>query len=75
MRHFPVPWAPSAHHGVPVGTAKERDSIGVILKRGYIDLIPLNAFYDGEEYLFYDQEMYVENLPAKSILLSYSCAA
>ena len=51
------------------GTAKERDSIGVILKRGYIDLIPLNAFYDGEDYLFYDQEMYVENLPAKSILL------
>lgn len=51
------------------GTQEERDSIGVILKKGYIDLIPLNSFYDGEEYIFYDQEMYVDNLPAKTILL------
>lgn len=50
------------------GTKEERDSIGVILKRGYIDLIPLNSFYDKEGYSFYDQEMYVENLPAKTIL-------
>ena len=50
------------------GTQEERDSIGVILRRGYIDLIPLNAFYDGQDYLFYDQEMYVENLPAKTIM-------
>lgn len=51
------------------GTQEERDSIGVILKKGYIDLIPLNSFYDGKEFIFYDQEMYVENLPAKTILL------
>ncbi len=51
------------------GTPEEQDSIGVILKRGYIDLIPLNSFYDGKEYIFYDQELYVENLPAKAILL------
>ncbi len=50
------------------GTPEERDSIGAILKRGYIDLIPLNSFYDGENFLFYDQEMYVENLPAKSVM-------
>lgn len=50
------------------GTQEERDSIGVILRRGYIDLIPLNAFYNGQDYLFYDQEMYVENLPAKTIM-------
>lgn len=50
------------------GTKEERESIGVILKRGYIDLIPLNAFYDGKDFSFYDQEMYVENLPAKTIL-------
>lgn len=51
------------------GTQEERDSIGPILKKGYIDLIPLNSFYDGEDYIFYDQEMYVENLPAKTIML------
>lgn len=50
------------------GTKEEQDSIGVILKKGYIDLIPLNSFYDGEDYLFYDQETYVENLPAKTIM-------
>lgn len=50
------------------GTPEERDSIGAVLKKGYIDLIPLNSFYDGENFLFYDQEMYVENLPAKSIM-------
>lgn len=51
------------------GTQEERDSIGVILKKGYIDMIPLNSFYDGKDYIFYDQEMYVENLPAKTIML------
>lgn len=44
------------------------DSIGVILKRGYIDLIPLNSFYEDGKYIFYDQEMYVENLPARVIM-------
>lgn len=44
------------------------ESIGPILKRGYIDLIPLNSFHMDGEYIFYDQEMYVENLPAKVIL-------
>lgn len=42
--------------------------VGPVLKRGYIDLIPLNSFYAGGEYIFYDQEIYVENLPAKVIM-------
>lgn len=53
---------------IAYGTQEERDGIGVILKRGYIDLIPLNSFHDEEGYLFYDQEMYVENLPAGTIM-------
>lgn len=51
------------------GTKEEQDSIGVILKRGYIDLVPLNCFYADGKFLFYDQESYVENLPAKVILV------
>ncbi len=43
--------------------------IGCVLKRGYIDLVPLNCFYFNGEYVFYDQELYVENLPAKVIML------
>lgn len=51
------------------GTKQQREEIGVILKRGYVDLIALNCFYDHGEFLFYDQETYVENFPAKAILL------
>lgn len=51
------------------GTREEQDIIGTVLKRGYIDLVPLNCFYADGSFLFYDQETYVENLPAKVILL------
>lgn len=51
------------------GTVEEQESIGVILKRGYIDLIPLNSFYVNGRYVFYDQELYIDNLPAKVIMM------
>ena len=48
--------------------------LGVILSRGYIDMVPLNCFYiENEEnikdrFLFYDQEFYWENCPANAII-------
>lgn len=51
------------------GSQEEKDDIGVILKRGYIDLVSLNCFYTDEGYLFFDQEFCVENLPANVILI------
>lgn len=51
------------------GSQEEKDDIGVILKRGYIDLVSLNCFYTDDGYLFFDQEFYVENLPANVILI------
>lgn len=51
------------------GTKEEQDSIGTILRRGYIDLVPLNCFWAAGQFMFYDQELYVEKLPAKVILL------
>lgn len=51
------------------GTRKEQECIGTILKRGYIDLVPLNCFWVDGRFVFYDQELYVENLPAKVIML------
>lgn len=56
-------------HRLAHGTLEERQSIGPILKRGYIDLIALNCFYENGKFTFYDQEVYMENLPAKVILL------
>lgn len=50
------------------GTKTEQENLGSILKRGYIDLISLNCFYINGEFVFYDQELYIENLPAKVIL-------
>lgn len=41
----------------------------VILKRGYIDLVPLNCFYMDGDFVFYDQEFYQENCPANAIIM------
>ncbi len=51
------------------GTKEQQDEIGIILKRGYVDLIALNCFYHNGNFWFYDQESYLENFPAKAILL------
>lgn len=41
---------------------------GILLKRGYVDLVPLNCFYHKGQYIFYDQEFYEENYPANAII-------
>lgn len=57
---------------------KDRNSangkdMGVILSKGYIDMVALNCFYDEtieepkKRFIFYDQEFYFENCPAKAI--------
>lgn len=51
------------------GSEEEKKNIGVILKRGYIDLVSLNCFHTDRGFLFYDQEFYIENLPANAILI------
>lgn len=51
------------------GSEKERADLGVILKRGYLDLVSLNCFYLEDTFVFYDQELYLENIPAKAVML------
>lgn len=46
-----------------------RENIGVILKRGFIDMVSLNCFYCKNDFLFFDQEFYIENLPANVIMI------
>lgn len=50
-----------------VETSQEEE-MGIILKRGYFDLVPLNCFFVDGEYVFYDQEFYIENYPANVII-------
>ena len=42
---------------------------GVILKKGYVDMVPLNSFVSGGEFYFFDQEFAVRDYPANVILM------
>lgn len=46
----------------------DRDDLGEILERAYIDMIPYNAFYVDDKLCFYDQEFVWNNYPAKYVL-------
>lgn len=49
--------------------AQVKEELGVWLKKGYPDLVPLNCFVIDGEFVFYDQEFYEENYPANAIIL------
>lgn len=41
---------------------------GPVLKRGYIDFLFHNAFYDGDNFIIFDQEFVEENIPASFMI-------
>ena len=51
------------------GSEQDKKDIGVILKRGYLDMVSLNCFASDAGFLFFDQEFYMENLPANVIFI------
>lgn len=42
--------------------------LGEILQYGFIDLVPVNCFYENGKFLFFDQEYVIPNLPLKVII-------
>lgn len=51
------------------GTKEEKENIGVILKRGYIDMVSINCFHTENGFVFFDQEFFIENFPANAIFI------
>lgn len=51
------------------GSEESRRGIGVILKRGYVDMASLNCFHTEQGFLFFDQEFYLDNFPANAIFI------
>ena len=45
----------------------ERDG-EIILKNGYVDMVPLNSFYVDGDFVFYDQEFCIEDCPLNMIV-------
>ena len=51
------------------GSEKNQRDVGVILKRGYVDMVSLNCFHTEKGFLFFDQEFYIESFPANAIFI------
>lgn len=47
---------------------RDDEELGAIYKLGYLDMMPINCFYQKGEFVFFDQEFVVEEYPVDAIL-------
>lgn len=52
----------------------EKGENGIILEKGYLDLVPLNSFCLDGRYIIYDQEFCMENCPANLVIMRMLCS-
>ena len=52
---------------IALGEEGRQEDLGPILRRGYINLVPENCMYVDGEFVFYDQEYCLEQLPVHAI--------
>lgn len=61
-------WEENILYTFELGISHDKEKFGKILKKGFIDMIPRNAFYVGTNIIWFDQEWLLENVPSKFIL-------
>ena len=63
-----VSWQDNIMYSMGLQISPDEVKFGKILKEGYMDLIPTNAFWEGDKIKWFDQEWKLEHLPAKYVM-------
>lgn len=61
-------WKSNIMYSIGMQVNPDEEKYGKILKEGYVDMIPANAFFDGKKIVWFDQEWKLENVPASYIM-------
>ncbi len=63
-----ISWEENILYTFGLDIVPDRERYGAILKTGYLDMIPRNAFWEGNVIYWFDQEWTLENVPANFVL-------
>lgn len=57
-------WSENVMYTLGMNVTEDKDRYGKILKIGYLDMLPKNAFLNDGKLIWFDQEWILENVPA-----------
>lgn len=63
-----ISWEENILYTFGLDIVPDKEKYGAILKTGYLDMIPRNAFWEGNVIYWFDQEWTLENVPADFVL-------